>query len=89
VVPRAHLILDLELDVEPIRGRIAREGGPGRTFAGWLELSSAIEALLVEALPTERPTDDLSSRHVPPFDPVTPVPMHHGEDKLKAEFDVI
>jgi hypothetical protein len=39
----AHVNLDIELDSDPIRGRIADAGGRERSFNGWIELVQEIE----------------------------------------------
>ncbi len=39
----AHVILDIELDSEPIRGRISEAGAQARSFNGWIELVQEIE----------------------------------------------
>ncbi len=38
--------LELESGADPIRGRIADEGGPAVDFVGWLGLASALERAL-------------------------------------------
>jgi len=40
-VARVHL--DIELDSDPIRGRISEAGAQGRSFSGWIELVQEIE----------------------------------------------
>lgn len=46
----AQFIVDLELDISPIGGRISSEMYPPCTFHGWLELTAAIDALRLSAL---------------------------------------
>lgn len=46
----AQLILDLDLDVTPIGGRISSDQHSTRQFHGWLELTAAIDALRTAAL---------------------------------------
>lgn len=35
--------LAIELDSDPIRGRVSETGAQGRSFNGWIELVEAIE----------------------------------------------
>jgi hypothetical protein len=44
------LIVDLDLDLTPIGGRISSDQHPTRQFHGWLELTAAIDALRTAAL---------------------------------------
>jgi hypothetical protein len=37
-------MLSIELESEPISGRVSTEDGPSRRFSGWIELVEAIEA---------------------------------------------
>jgi hypothetical protein len=41
--------LELEIDAEPIAGRIRHGGAASRPFGGWLELAAALEDALSEA----------------------------------------
>jgi hypothetical protein len=43
VVHILHLGLDLDLDRQPITGRLRGHEIPTRSFEGWLELASAVE----------------------------------------------
>jgi hypothetical protein len=40
-----HVEIDLELDTDPIRGRLGLTPGSPREFYGWIELAAALEAL--------------------------------------------
>jgi hypothetical protein len=35
--------LELDCDADPIAGRLLDEGGESRSFAGWLDLATALE----------------------------------------------
>jgi hypothetical protein len=39
----AHLMIDLELDSEPISGALQRRGGDPTHFSGWIELVSLLQ----------------------------------------------
>lgn len=39
----AHVHLAIELDSDPIKGRVSAVGAEGRGFSGWMELADAIE----------------------------------------------
>jgi hypothetical protein len=41
-----ELRLELELDAEPIAGRVRLDGDASRRFDGWLELAVALEGAL-------------------------------------------
>lgn len=43
---RRHVELELELDAEPIAGRVRLDGDASRRFDGWLELAVALEGAL-------------------------------------------
>jgi hypothetical protein len=40
------LRLEIEVDRDPIAGRLSEDGGPGRPFAGWLGLARALALAL-------------------------------------------
>jgi hypothetical protein len=40
------LTLEIEVDRDPIAGRLSEAGGPGRPFAGWLGLARALSLAL-------------------------------------------
>lgn len=44
--PCVELRLELEIDAEPIAGRLRLEGGAPRSFSGWLGLAAALEDAL-------------------------------------------
>ena len=39
----ARLVIELDLEAEPIAGRLASPAAGARRFAGWLELMAALE----------------------------------------------
>lgn len=43
-VPDRHIELWIEPASDPITGRMTQAGGKARRFAGWVELTAAIEA---------------------------------------------
>ena len=40
------LTLEVEIDSDPISGRLGEPGAPGREFVGWLGLARALELAL-------------------------------------------
>jgi hypothetical protein len=53
------LKLELELDLDPIQGRITREAtGASEPFVGWVELAASLERLRAEA---RQPADHSSA----------------------------
>ena len=52
---RLEIKLELELDGEPIRGRISADGTPSRSFTGWLELTSRLVDLMHSGTVAESP----------------------------------
>jgi hypothetical protein len=68
--PRAHhddrtlrLRLDVQLDRQPITGRLRTDGGAEETFVGWLGFADALRRLHERAAATPDRSDD------PPGDP--------------------
>ena len=55
VTDGARLILELDLDLTPIGGRISSDQHPTRQFHGWLELTAAIDAVRTAALTAPAP----------------------------------
>jgi hypothetical protein len=45
----AHVHVAIELDSDPIKGRVAAGGAEGHMFNGWIELVEAIEGARVGA----------------------------------------
>jgi hypothetical protein len=46
VTPRQRVILDAAIEASVIRGTLTAPSGARRDFHGWLELSTALEAIL-------------------------------------------
>jgi len=63
--PRAHhddrtlrLRLDVQLDRQPITGRLRTDGGAEETFVGWLGFADALRRLHDQAAATPDRSDD-------------------------------
>jgi hypothetical protein len=54
--PTQHLILEAAIDSSSIRGTLTAPSGDRREFHGWLELNTAIEAMLNRPLEDRDPT---------------------------------
>jgi hypothetical protein len=62
LAPKGRLILDAAIDDASITGTLTAPSGAQRAFHGWIELGTAIEALLTaEGRPGE-PAGDSSDR---------------------------
>ena len=40
-----RVLLELDLEAQPIEGNLGRPGGPSTPFVGWLGLTAALEGL--------------------------------------------
>jgi hypothetical protein len=52
-----RLVLEVERDVDPIRGTVAETSGPARAYVGWVALIGALDELR-SAPATEEPCSD-------------------------------